>query len=74
MKIIYYTIKNVCARKDLSDYITSIFIYNKNVELIIIETIQILLIYKYMNIKFRRDLIKFFDIFIITNFINNLRI
>lgn len=39
VKIIYYTIKNVRAKKNLSNYITNIFIYNKNIELIIIETI-----------------------------------
>lgn len=74
IKIIRYTIKNVRIKKNSIDYIINIFIHSKNIELTIIETIQILLIYKHINIKFRRDLFKFTNIFIITNFINNLRI
>ena len=74
MKIIHYIIKNIRIKKKLINYIINIFIYNKNVDLIIIEIKQILLIYKYMNKKFRRDLSKFSNFFIITIFINNLRL
>ena len=44
-------IKDVRVKKNSTDYVISILIYNKNINLTLIEAGQVLLIYEHMNKK-----------------------
>ena len=74
MKAIRYTIKDVRARKDPTDYVTNILIHSKNADLAPTKTGQVLLTYEHMNEKLRHDLPKPSDSSIVTAFINDLRL
>ena len=74
VEAIRYTVKDVRARKDPADYVTSILTHSKNAGLAIIEASQVLLAYEHMDGELRRDLPKSFDASIIAAFISDLRL
>ena len=73
LKAIRYTIKNVRNKKNFIDYVFSIVLNDKNVNIIIIDVAQILFAYKHINDELKRDLVKFTKILIIFNLLEKLR-
>ena len=73
VEAIRYTVKDVRARKDPSDYVTSIMIHSKNAGLASTEAGQVLLAYEHMDAELRRDLPQPSDSSTLASFISDLR-
>ena len=73
VEAIRYTVKDVRTKKDPADYVTSILIHSKNAGLAPDEAAQVLLAYKYMDGKLRRDLSRPLDSSTVADFISDLR-
>ena len=52
-----YTIRDIRNRKDPIDYINTIVLNAKNARIATTEAAQVLMIYKYIDAKLRRDLL-----------------
>ena len=72
VEAIRYIVKDVRVKKDPVDYITSILVYSKNTNLAPTELLQVLLTYKYMDGKLRRDLSRPLDLSTVASFISDL--
>ena len=66
-------IKDIYNKKDFISYIFNIIFNNKNINIAIIETAQILLIYEYINNKLRRNFFYFINNSIIINLLKEFR-
>lgn len=56
MKAIRYTIKDARSRYNLLDYVATLVLYVKNIEIINTEKAQVLLAYKYIDSELRLHL------------------
>ena len=73
VEAIRYTIRDVRARKDPADYVSSILTHSRNAGLATTEAGQVLLAYEHMDGELRRDMAMPSDVSTIASFISDLR-